>query len=103
MAEAGYRPPLKARDIPVAGKGGIATLKMMLVNMHAGSFISAHDMAIAERTATVLCGGPVEGGTLVSEDWLIEWERKVFCELLRTEKTQDRIKAMLSTGKPLRN
>jgi 3-hydroxyacyl-CoA dehydrogenase len=103
MAEAGYRPPLKARDIPVAGKGGIATLKMILVNMRAGGFISEHDAAIAERTATALCGGPIEGGTQVTEDWILDWERKVFCELLRTDKTQARIKNMLETGKPLRN
>lgn len=103
MDEVGYRPPLKARDVPVCGKGGIATLKMMLVNMRVGNFISEHDMAIAERTATALCGGAVEGGTAVTEDWLLDWERKLFCELLRTQKTQERIGAMLQTGKPLRN
>ncbi|HET9483952.1 MAG TPA: 3-hydroxyacyl-CoA dehydrogenase/enoyl-CoA hydratase family protein, partial [Xanthomonadales bacterium] len=31
LAEAGYRPPLPAKAIPVAGDTGIATLKMMLV------------------------------------------------------------------------
>ncbi|MEN9825182.1 MAG: hypothetical protein RI953_927 [Pseudomonadota bacterium] len=103
MAESGYRPPLKARDIQVVGKGGIATLKMIIANMLEGQFISEHDAAIAERTATVLCGGHVEGGTLVNEDWLLELERSLFVELLKTEKTQARIDYMLKNGKPLRN
>ena len=40
LAESGYRPPLPARRIPVAGDVGIATFKMMLVNMLEGRFIS---------------------------------------------------------------
>ena len=84
-------------------EGGAATLKMMLVNMRAGSFISEHDEAIGTRMATVLAGGDVEGGTQVTEAWLLDWERKLFCELLRTPQTQERINAMLKTGKPLRN
>ena len=36
----GYRPPLPARRIQVAGDVGIATFKMMLVNMLEGRFIS---------------------------------------------------------------
>ena len=103
LAESGYRPPLKARDIPAAGKGGIATFKMMLVNMKEGGYISEHDFAICERLAIALCGGEVENGTLVTEDWFIEQERKVFVELLKTEKTQARIDYMLKNGKPLRN
>jgi 3-hydroxyacyl-CoA dehydrogenase len=103
MAESGYRPPLRPKDIQVTGKGGIATLKMIIVNMLEGKFISEHDAAIAERTATVLCGGHVEGGTTVHEEWLLELERSLFVELLKTEKTQARIDYMLKNGKPLRN
>jgi 3-hydroxyacyl-CoA dehydrogenase len=103
MAESGYRPPLRGRNIPVAGKGGIATLKMIITNMLEGGFISAHDAAIAERSAVVLCGGHVEGGSLVDEEWLLELERTLFVELLKTEKTLARIDHMLKNGKPLRN
>jgi 3-hydroxyacyl-CoA dehydrogenase len=103
MAESGYRPPLRGRNIPVAGKGGIATLKMIITNMLEGGFISAHDAAIAERSAVVLCGGHVEGGSIVDEEWLLELERTLFVELLKTEKTLARIDHMLKNGKPLRN
>ncbi|MEJ2790733.1 MULTISPECIES: 3-hydroxyacyl-CoA dehydrogenase/enoyl-CoA hydratase family protein [unclassified Pseudoxanthomonas] len=103
LAETGYRPPLPARRIQVAGDVGIATFKMMLVNMLEGRFISPHDYEIAVRIATVLCGGEVDRGALVDEEWLLKLERKHFVELAQQEKTQARIGHMLKTGKPLRN
>ena len=103
MAESGYRPPLPARAIPVAGDVGIATFKMLLVNMLEGRFISPYDYEIAERIATILCGGNLDRGALVDEDWLLKLERQHFVELAQQEKTQARIAHMLKTGKPLRN
>ncbi|MDC7805288.1 3-hydroxyacyl-CoA dehydrogenase/enoyl-CoA hydratase family protein [Luteimonas sp BLCC-B24] len=103
LAEAGYRPPLPARAIRVAGDVGIATFKMLLVNMLEGRFVSDYDYEIAERIATVLCGGDVDRNAVVDEDWLIRLERKHFVELAQQEKTQARIGHMLKTGKPLRN
>jgi 3-hydroxyacyl-CoA dehydrogenase len=103
LAEGGYRPPLPARRIQVAGDVGIATFKMLLVNMLEGRFVSDYDYEIAERIATVLCGGDVDRGALVDEDWLLKLERKHFVELAQQEKTQARIGHMLKTGKPLRN
>jgi 3-hydroxyacyl-CoA dehydrogenase len=103
MAESGHRPPLAPTRIPVAGSTGIATLKMMLVNMKEGGFISEHDYEIGSRVATVMCGGEVEPGSLVDEKWLLDLERHHFLELAKMEKTQARIEHMLKTGKPLRN
>jgi 3-hydroxyacyl-CoA dehydrogenase len=51
----------------------------------------------------VLCGGDVEPGTLLTEEWYLDLERQAFMELIATEKTQARIEQMLKTGKPLRN
>ena len=103
LAESGYRPPLPARRIQVAGDVGIATFKMMLVNMLEGRFISPHDYEIATRIATVLCGGEVDRGAFVDEDWLLRLEREHFVALAQMPKTQERIAHMLKTGKPLRN
>jgi 3-hydroxyacyl-CoA dehydrogenase len=103
LAERGYRPPLPARRIAVAGDVGIATFKMLLVNMLEGRFISPHDFEIATRIATVLCGGEVDRGSLVDEDWLLALERQHFVALAQMPKTQERIAHMLKTGKPLRN
>ena len=103
LAERGYRPPLPARRVQVAGDVGIATFKMLLVNMLEGRFISPHDYEIATRIATVLCGGEIERGSLVDEDWLLRLEREHFVALAQMPKTQERIAHMLKTGKPLRN
>ncbi|GAB1596151.1 3-hydroxyacyl-CoA dehydrogenase/enoyl-CoA hydratase family protein [Lysobacter claricitrinus] len=103
MAEAGYRPPMPARNVVVAGDVGIASLQMMLINMLEGMFISPHDYEIATRIATVMCGGMVDRGSVVDEEWLLKLERQHFVELAQMEKTQQRIAHMLQTGKPLRN
>ncbi|MDH2915826.1 MAG: 3-hydroxyacyl-CoA dehydrogenase/enoyl-CoA hydratase family protein [Gallionella sp.] len=98
-----YRPPLHQRRIAVAGRTGIATLKAAMLNMREGNFISEHDYNIGCRVAETLCGGDVEAGSLVDEQWLLDLERRNFMELLATEKTQARIEHMLKNGKPLRN
>ena len=103
MAAAGYRPPLRAKAIPVLGRSGISTIRAFVENMHAGGHISDHDRLIATKVATVMCGGDIEGGSLVDEQWLLDLERRHFMELIATEKSQARIEHMLKTGKPLRN
>jgi 3-hydroxyacyl-CoA dehydrogenase len=103
MAESAWRPALVNPAVTVAGRNGIATCEMMLVNMAEGGFISAHDYRVAKAAATALCGGEVETNSRVSEQWILDVERAQFVELLKTEKTQQRIAHMLETGKPLRN
>jgi 3-hydroxyacyl-CoA dehydrogenase len=98
----GYRAPHK-RMFPVAGRSGVATIKGSLVNMRDGGFISAHDFHIAGLIAEVVCGGDVDAGTLVSEEYLMALERKAFCSLIIHPKTQERIMGMLNSGKPVRN
>jgi 3-hydroxyacyl-CoA dehydrogenase len=53
--------------------------------------------------AEVVCGGDIDNGSLVSEQWLLDMERKAFMELLNHPKTQERIMGMMQTGKPVRN
>lgn len=102
MFHMGYRPPLK-RQFRVAGRDGIATIKGQLVNMRDGGFISQHDFDIASKIAYVVCGGDVDPGTLVTEEYIMQLERDAFTSLLAHPKTQDRIMHMMNTGKPLRN
>jgi 3-hydroxyacyl-CoA dehydrogenase len=103
LAESGWRAPLYARSISVAGDVGTATFRASLANLQAGYFASEHDVAIATRIADALCGGAIERGSLVDEEWLLDLERKHFVELAQTEKTQARIAHTMTTGKPLRN
>ena len=102
MFNSGYRAPHK-RQFAVAGRSGVATIKGSLVNMRDGGFISAHDFHIAGLIAEVVCGGDVDAGSLVTEEYLMALERKAFCSLLTNAKTQERIMGMMSTGKPVRN
>ena len=102
LFEAGYRPPLKAL-VPVAGRYGMATIMAQLVNMRDGGFVSAHDYKLGAMIAEVICGGEVEAGSLVDEQWLLDLERKAFMRLLNHPKTQERIMGMMQTGKPVRN
>jgi 3-hydroxyacyl-CoA dehydrogenase len=51
----------------------------------------------------VVCGGDVDAGSMVSEEYLMTLERRHFCSLLDHPKTQERIMGMLQTGKPVRN
>ena len=102
MAASGWRPPPRMR-FPVAGRNGIATIQVQLANMRDGGFISAHDFHLASLIADVVCGGAVDAGSLVTEEYLMSLERCHFCALLDHPKTQERIMGMLSTGKPVRN
>ncbi|MDP3172263.1 MAG: 3-hydroxyacyl-CoA dehydrogenase/enoyl-CoA hydratase family protein, partial [Polaromonas sp.] len=102
LFNSGYRAPHK-RSFPVVGRSGLATIKGQLVNMRDGGFISAHDFHIASLIANVVCGGDVDAGSLVTEEYVMTLERKAFCSLLEHPKTQERIMGMMSTGKPLRN
>jgi 3-hydroxyacyl-CoA dehydrogenase len=102
MVESGHRAPARTL-FPVAGRSAIATICGQLTNMRDGGFISAHDFHIARQIAEVVCGGDVDAGSLVSEEYLMAMERDRFCALLEHPKSQERIMGMLQTGKPVRN
>ena len=102
MFDAGYRAPLQ-RPVTVTGRYGWATIRGQLVNMRDGGFISAHDYKLGDMIAEIVTGGDVDQGSVVSEQWLLDMERKAFIELLNNPKTQERIMGMMQTGKPVRN
>ncbi|HWZ47221.1 MAG TPA: 3-hydroxyacyl-CoA dehydrogenase NAD-binding domain-containing protein [Herbaspirillum sp.] len=102
MHDAGYRPPMP-KLAPVVGRYGVATIMAQLVNMRDGGMISAHDYKLGQMIAEIVSGGEIEEGSLVSEQWLLDLERRAFMELLNHPKTQERIMGMMQTGKPVRN
>jgi len=99
----GYRPPLQVRQVAAAGRSVNATIKTQLVNMRDGGFISAHDFHIAAAIAEVLCGGDVDAGAPVDEQWFLDLERKHFQLLVGHPKSQERMMGLMQTGKPVRN
>ncbi len=99
----GFRPAVPRTDIKVAGKPGMALLKIGLWTAQQGGYISAHDGLIGEKLGYVLTGGKLSGESLVSEQYLLDLEREAFLSLCGHPKTQERMAFMLKTGKPLRN
>jgi 3-hydroxyacyl-CoA dehydrogenase len=102
MFDAGFRPPLRAK-VAVAGRYGLANIMTSLVGMRDGGFISAYDYKLGSMIAETVCGGEVELGTVVDEQWLLDMERRYFLECLNNPKTHERIMGMMQNGKPVRN
>jgi len=103
LHDKGYVPPANEQNIRVSGEPAIANMEMMLANMIEGHMISEHDYEIAKRIAIVIAGGYVDANSLVTEQYLLDLERKYFMELIQMPKTLARIEHTLKTGKPLRN
>ena len=65
--------------------------------------MSDYDVEISRKIAYVLCGGDLTQSQEVSEQYLLDIEGQGFLELLKNQKTLDRIQYMLMNNKPLRN
>jgi 3-hydroxyacyl-CoA dehydrogenase len=103
LAAGGYVQPQPRTDILALGNPALATLKLGIHQMKRGGYISDHDALIGEKLARILTGGDLNHETRVSEQYLLDLEREAFLSLAGTRKTQERLAAMLKTGKPLRN
>ncbi len=102
MAASNFTKPLP-QMVEALGLNNFARLQMIIVNMQKGGFISEHDALIAEKIASVLCGGEVDEGELIDQSWLLKLEVDAFYQLGQTDKTKARIDHMLKTKRPLRN
>jgi 3-hydroxyacyl-CoA dehydrogenase len=103
LAEAGYIQPAPRNDVYVMGRIGLGALYVAAETLRLGKYASDHDIKIAKKIAYVLCGGDLSAPQMVSEQYLLDVEREAFLSLCGEQKTLERIQAMLSTGKPLRN
>lgn len=103
MAEAGYRPPVRGKEIWAMGANGLAALEVMVWGLREAGYASEHDALVANKTAYILCGGRLSKPQWVDPQYILDLEREAFLSLLGEQKTIDRIWHMLNTGKPLRN
>lgn len=103
MVSRGYVQPAQRNDILALGRSGLGTLTVGVESFVSGGYISAHDAKIAKKVAYAICGGDLSQPTLVDEQYLLDLEREAFLSLCGEKKTLERIQAMLTTGKPLRN
>jgi 3-hydroxyacyl-CoA dehydrogenase len=103
IASEGYIQPIERKDIRVLGKEGLGIVYVGANTMFSGNFISEHDKLISEKLGYVMCGGDLSEPTEVSEQYLLDLERKAFLELCMKRKTLERLQSIITTGKVLRN
>ena len=102
LADCGWRPPVKG-TVVAAGESGYTHLMATVHVMLCGGFMTEYDGVIVEKLARIFTGGDALAGEKITEEDVLYLERKAFMELCRNEKTLERIKGMLATGKPVRN
>ena len=103
MVEEGYIQKNIRKDISVLGQEGLGIVYAGAHSMMSGNYMSKHDQLISEKLGYVLAGGDLSQITEVSEQYLLDMERKAFIELCSERKTLERIQSLLQTGKILRN
>jgi 3-hydroxyacyl-CoA dehydrogenase len=101
--EAGQWQPQKPQMLLLPGPGARMVLEQQIDNMLQLGTISEHDAVIGRELARVLTGGECSPITPLSEQQVLDLEREAFLKLCGMEKTQERMQAILLTGKPLRN
>lgn len=99
----GYTPPQPRKDITVLGQEGLGIVYVGANSMYSGNYISEHDQHISEKLGFAMCGGDLSVPQQVSEQYLLDLERKAFLELCTKKKTLERMQSLLTTGKILRN
>ncbi|WP_088185914.1 3-hydroxyacyl-CoA dehydrogenase/enoyl-CoA hydratase family protein [Desulfosporosinus sp. FKA] len=97
-----FRPNLPTK-VKIAGAGVRGTLELAMYGMLEGRYISEYDRHLGNKLAYAITGGDRPAGMLVDEQYLLDLEREAFLSLLGEAKTLDRIRHMLTKGKPLRN
>ncbi len=99
----GYAPPEHGNNVYAVGKTTRAALEVGVRTLQWGRYASEYDGVIAGHLARALTGGDISQPQWVTEEYVLELEKKAFLALLENEKTHERIGGLLKTGKPIRN
>ena len=104
MVEKGYTKPVPRTDIKVLGKEALGIVYVGADSFVTGNYMSEYDKLIAEKLGFVMAGGDISQAlTEVSEQYLLNLERKSFLELCMQRKTLERMQSLITSGKILRN
>ena len=103
MIEKGYTPPIPPKDITVLGQEGLSLVYSGADGMQVGNYISEYDKHISIELGKILSGGELNEPSQVSENYLLNLERKTFVKLCQQKKTLERMQSLLQKGKILRN
>ncbi len=97
-----FSPPIECK-FNLSGKPLKEKMIKLLEKLYNDKIILDHGMEVGKELANVLSGGDTSVDKELSEDDLYKLELDSFMRLIENEKTQERIKHTLSTGKPLVN
>jgi len=100
---AGKWQPAQPQQLLLPGAGARLVLEQQVEGLLITGKISEHDAIVARHLALVLTGGDCSPVEPVTEQYVLDLEREAFLSLCGMEKTQERMQAILMTGKPLRN
>jgi len=100
---AGTWQPPQPSMVLLPGASGRLLLEQQVENKLLTGKITEHDAVIGRHLAHVLTGGNCSPVAPVTEQYVLDLEREAFLSLCAMQKTQKRIRAVLTTGKPLRN
>jgi 3-hydroxyacyl-CoA dehydrogenase len=104
MVEKGYTKPSPRRDIKVLGLEAMGLVYVGADGFTTANYMSEHDKLIAEKLGYVMAGGDISQPlTEVSEQYLLNLERKAFLELCMQRKTLERMQGLIVSGKIIRN
>lgn len=104
MVEKGYSRPVERTDIKVLGNEALGMVYVGADGYTTAEYMSEHDKLIAEKLGFVLAGGNLSQAlTPVTEQYLLNLERKAFVELCTQRKTLERMQSLIMSGKILRN
>lgn len=90
------------RSVYLGGEGGKRVLLDSVSSLLEGGYLSENDWAVVSELAFIFSGGH-QSARRVSEEEISALEREAFMRLVRSKAALDRMKAMLATGKALRN
>jgi 3-hydroxyacyl-CoA dehydrogenase len=102
MLHTGWHPPAPEK-VYAGGRDLLAALRAGLYMFAQGGYITEYETHIGEKAVYVMAGGELSTPTWVDEQYILDLEREAFLSLCGQEKTQERMFAILETGKPLRN
>lgn len=104
MVEKGYSKPAPRNDIKILGTEALGLVYVGADGFTTANYMSEHDKLIAEKLGYVMAGGDISQAlTEVSEQYLLNLERRAFLELCMQRKTLERIQSLITKGKILRN
>lgn len=104
MVEKGYTRPVERTDVKVMGREALGMVYVGADGFTTAEYMSEHDKLIAEKLGYVMAGGEIsQSMTEVSEQYLLNLERKAFLELCMQRKTLERMQSLIVSGKILRN